>query len=107
MVAPPDGAVAVSTPPTFADLAAAPGELVASCQDCHHNTTMPVAALLPRYAAETPFPDLWVGTWTFGPTGRPAKRQDRSPRHSRLDRLRAELTRARRPWWRRLIGLKR
>ena len=32
-----------------------PGELDVSCLDCHHNTTMPVAALLPRYAAETPF----------------------------------------------------
>lgn len=31
------------------------------CLDCHHNTTMPVAALLPRYAAETPFPEVWRG----------------------------------------------
>jgi hypothetical protein len=35
-----------------------PGELDVACLDCHHNTTMPVAALLPRYAAETPFPDV-------------------------------------------------
>jgi hypothetical protein len=49
----------VTTPPTFADLAAARGELVAPCQDCHHNTTMPVVALLPRYAAETLFPEVW------------------------------------------------
>ena len=48
-------------PLTLADLAAAPGKLVASCQDCHHNTTMPVAALLPRYAAEMPFPEAWGG----------------------------------------------
>jgi hypothetical protein len=38
-----------------------PGELSVSCLDCHHNTTMPVAALLPRFAAETPFPDVWGG----------------------------------------------
>jgi hypothetical protein len=61
MVASPDRPVAVSTPPVLADLAAAPGELVASCQDCHHNMIMPVAALLSRYAAETLFPDIWGG----------------------------------------------
>jgi hypothetical protein len=33
----------------LADLMADPGELDVSCLDCHHNTTMPVAALLPRY----------------------------------------------------------
>jgi hypothetical protein len=38
-----------------------PGELDITCLDCHHNTTMPVAALLPRYAAETPFPEAWGG----------------------------------------------
>jgi hypothetical protein len=38
-----------------------PGELDVTCLDCHHNTTMPVAALLPRYAAETPFPEVWGG----------------------------------------------
>jgi hypothetical protein len=38
-----------------------PGELVVCCRDCHHTTTMPVAALLPRYAAETPFPEAWGG----------------------------------------------
>ena len=73
-------------PPTLADLMADPGELDVSCLDCHHNTTMPVAALLPRYAAETPFPEVWggfrcsacgSGMWTFGPTGRPAKRPGR------------------------------
>jgi hypothetical protein len=46
-------------PPTLADLIADPGELDVSCLDCHHNTTMPVAALLRRYAAETPFPEVW------------------------------------------------
>ena len=44
-------------PPAVAD----PGELDVTCLDCHHNTTMPVAALLPRYAAETPFPEVWGG----------------------------------------------
>ena len=46
-------------PPTLADLMADPGELDVSCLDCHHNTSMPVAALLPRYAAETPLPEVW------------------------------------------------
>jgi hypothetical protein len=44
-------------PPAVAD----PGELDVTCLDCHHNTTMPVAALLPRYAAETLFPEVWGG----------------------------------------------
>jgi hypothetical protein len=48
-------------PPTLADLMADPGELDVSCLDCHHNTTMPVAALLLCYPAETPFPDVWGG----------------------------------------------
>jgi hypothetical protein len=43
------------------DLMADPGELDVTCLDCHHNTTMPVAALLPRSAAETPFPEVWGG----------------------------------------------
>jgi hypothetical protein len=47
--------------PTLADLMANPGELDVSCLDCRHTTTMPVAAQLPRYAAETPFPDIWDG----------------------------------------------
>jgi hypothetical protein len=51
----------MTSPPTLADLMADPGELDVSCLDCHHNATMPVAALLPRYAAETPFPDVWGG----------------------------------------------
>jgi hypothetical protein len=49
----------MTNPPTLADLAADPGELDVSCLDCHHNTTMPVSTLLPRYAAETPFPEVW------------------------------------------------
>ena len=51
----------MTSPPTLADLVADPGELDVSCLDCHHNTTMPAAALLPRYAAETPFPEVWGG----------------------------------------------
>jgi hypothetical protein len=47
---------------TLVDLMADPGELSVSCLDCHHNATIPVAALLPRYAAETPFPDGGVGS---------------------------------------------
>jgi hypothetical protein len=47
--------------PTLADLMTDPGELDVSCLDCHHNTIMPVAALLRRYAAETPFPETWGG----------------------------------------------
>jgi hypothetical protein len=75
-------------PLTLADLMADPGELDVSYLDCHHNTTMPVAALLPRYGAETPFPGVWSGFRcsacgdrggsTFGLTGRPARRQDSS-----------------------------
>ena len=60
----------VIRPPTLADLMADPGELDVSCLDCHHNTTMPMAALLPRYAAETPFPDIWDGFRCFGLWGR-------------------------------------
>jgi hypothetical protein len=80
-------------PPTLADLMADPSELIVSCLDCHHNTTMPVAALLPRHAAETPFSEVWggfccsacgFGGWTFGSTGRPARRQDRSDRKAQV-----------------------
>jgi hypothetical protein len=42
---------------TLADLMADPSELDVSCLDCHHNATMPVAALLPRYTAKNPFPE--------------------------------------------------
>ena len=73
-------------PPTLADLMADPGELDVSCLDCRHNTTLPVATLLSRYAAETPFSEVWggfrcsvcgSGMSTFGPIGRPARRQGR------------------------------
>jgi hypothetical protein len=52
----------MSGPPTLADLMADPGELDVSCLDCHHNATMPVAALLPRYAADTAFPEVCSGS---------------------------------------------
>jgi hypothetical protein len=48
----------VTGPPTLVDLVADPGELVVPYLNCHHNTTMPVAALPPRYAAETLFPEV-------------------------------------------------
>jgi hypothetical protein len=72
--------------PTLADLMTDPGELDVSCLDCHHNTIMPVAALLRRYAAETPFPEVWGGFrcsdcvrsgLTFDLIGRPAGRRGR------------------------------
>jgi hypothetical protein len=47
---------------TLSDLIADPDELDVTCLDCHHNTTMPVTVLLPRYAAETPFPETWGGS---------------------------------------------
>jgi hypothetical protein len=58
MVAPPDRPVAVSTPPTLADPVAAPGELVTSCQNCHHNTVLPMAPVLARCGPATPFPEV-------------------------------------------------
>jgi hypothetical protein len=74
----------MTSPPTLADLMADPDELDVSCLDCHHSATMPVATLLPRYAAETPFPEVWgrfrcsvCGSRQFGRTGRPAKRPGR------------------------------
>jgi hypothetical protein len=42
----------MTTPPTLADLMADPGELDVTCLNYHHNATLPVAALLPRYTAE-------------------------------------------------------
>jgi len=38
-----------------------PGEIDLWCEVCYHHATMPVAALLPRYATETPFPEVWGG----------------------------------------------
>jgi hypothetical protein len=103
----------MTRPPILADLMTDPGELDVSCLDCHHNTTMSVAALLPRYAAETPFPDVWGGfrCSACGPAcrrsaplgGPPSGRAD-NPAISRPDRLCAELEQARRSWWRRLVG---
>jgi hypothetical protein len=58
MVAAPDGAVAVSAPPTLADLAADPGEPLAWRQDAHHHVTLPVAPALARYGPTTPFPEV-------------------------------------------------
>jgi hypothetical protein len=46
-------------PPTLTDLMTDPGELDVSCLECRHNTTMPMATLLRRYAAEAPFPEPW------------------------------------------------
>ena len=48
----------MTNPPTLADLMVDPGELDVSCLDCHHKATMPVATLLPRYPAKTPFPEV-------------------------------------------------
>src|SRR3954454_20479804 len=103
----------MTSPPTLADLMADPSELDVSCLDCHHNTTMPVAALLPRYAAETPFPDVWGGfrcsacgpaCQRSAPLGGPPSGRTDTPAISRPDRLCAELEQASRPWWRWLIG---
>jgi hypothetical protein len=46
----------VTLPPTLADLAAEPGELIASCRNCHHNAFRPVVPVLARYGPTTPFP---------------------------------------------------
>jgi hypothetical protein len=47
--------------PTLANMMSDPGALSVWYLDCHHNTIMPTAALLPRNAAETPFPEVWSG----------------------------------------------
>jgi hypothetical protein len=47
-------------PPTLADLAANPAELVASCQRCHHDAVLPVALVLARYGPATPFTEVKV-----------------------------------------------
>ena len=44
--------------PILADVMADAGELDLWCMDCYHRATMPVMALLPRYAAETLFPEV-------------------------------------------------
>jgi len=58
MVVAPDRPVAVTTPPTLADLATDPGELIAACLRCHHDAVLPVAPVLDRYGPTTPFPDV-------------------------------------------------
>jgi hypothetical protein len=55
MVAAAVGGLSDDRPAAPADLMADPGELDVSCLDCHHDATMPVAALLPRYTPEMPF----------------------------------------------------
>ena len=50
--------LAVTRPPTLADLVADPGELIASCQNCHHNAVTPVDPVLARYGPTTPFPEV-------------------------------------------------
>jgi hypothetical protein len=49
----------MTRPPTLAELMADPGEIDLWCEECHHNATMPVTALLTRFAANTLFPDTW------------------------------------------------
>jgi hypothetical protein len=72
---------AVTTLPTLADLVADPGELIASCQNSHHNAVMPVDPVLARYGPTTPFPEVKgrfrcsvqraaPGRWMSGRTGR-------------------------------------
>ena len=60
MVVPPDRAVVVTRPPTLADLAADPGELIASCQKCRHDAVLPVAPALARDGPTTPSPEVKV-----------------------------------------------
>jgi hypothetical protein len=48
----------MGTPPTLADLVADPGELIALCQNSHHDAVLPVASVLARYGPTTPFPDV-------------------------------------------------
>src|SRR4051794_33084042 len=101
----------MTDPPTVADLMADPGELDVSCLDCHHNTTMPVATVLPRYAAETPFPEVWGGfrcsacevCGRSAELGGPSGGRADNPAIAVWNGCRAELEQARRPW-RRLVG---
>jgi hypothetical protein len=48
----------MTLPPTLADLATNPCELIASCQNCHHNAVMPVDPVLARYGPATTFPEV-------------------------------------------------
>jgi hypothetical protein len=67
---------AVTTPLTLADLAADPGELLASCQNCHHNAILPVSLVLARYGPTTPFPKVKGG---FRCSARGSRRVDVRP----------------------------
>jgi hypothetical protein len=49
---------AMPLPPTLAVLAVAPGELLASCQNRHHNAVLPVALVLAQYGPTIPFPEV-------------------------------------------------
>jgi hypothetical protein len=49
---------AVTQPPNLANLAADPGELIAACQNCHHDAVLSVALVLARYGPTTPFPEV-------------------------------------------------
>jgi hypothetical protein len=48
----------VTRPLTLADLAADPGELVASRLRCRHDAVLPVAPVLARYGPTTLFPEV-------------------------------------------------
>jgi hypothetical protein len=79
----------MTSPPTLADLMADPGELDVSClEECHHNTTMPVAALLPRYAPDTPFPEVRGG---FRCSACGSKRVDVRPNWAARQAVRADI----------------
>jgi hypothetical protein len=71
----------VPLPPTLADLAADPGELIASCQDCHHDAVPPVALVLARYGPTTPFPEVKKGRFRCSACG--SKQVDVRPNWSR------------------------
>jgi hypothetical protein len=76
--------VTMTRPPTLGDLMADPGELDALCLDCHHNTTMLMAALLPRYAANAV--SLLLGrVLLFGPIGGPPMARPISMSQGRAD----------------------
>jgi len=99
---------AMTRPPTLAELMADPGEIDLWCEECQHRAMMPVAALLARHAADTPFPEVRGG---FRCSACGSKRVDVRPNWAAqrvagqisrpwlLDRLRRERTR---PWWRRM-----
>ena len=65
VVAPAVGEM-MARPATLADLMADPGELELWCEACHHHAAMPMAALLSRYAPDTPFPEVRGGVPVLG-----------------------------------------